>query len=850
VCQLARYVDLNAQDNSTEDPSAILITSTSAQGPDVFLVEHPNQLVTGATLENWDKMVIELRVPPGKLFHQQVSYERARALANNRLSSSEYVALGGSISETSGESNNDLGRQILTLTRLQPANLSHILLSLVYEQDSGEFDEETRLVILTVYFTNGCVTPDVTIPVRLIGENENSPIVTIDDRWASFVEGSGVAVSVTNGSLAVTDADNTFYQMKSAFVEIVGLNESAVSDERLSITVTSSYITVEEYDEQRGRLVLVGDASTEEYSRVLNGVQYINQAAEVGTSRTLLFSVSDGTNENGTNTTFITLINVNDAPVMTLSGGMSAAVTYREGDELTGVGEGIVISDSDDVYLDGAVVILCAAVEGDTVVPGRDLPANVTFKFISGGVNDSESLVNGISCRGETEHLYEMSGKASVAEYEMLLSSLQYGNIRPQPNFFRQVVKTIFMIVNDGDLFSTAIQINITFNPINDPPILQFNSSDDPNRFAPLASRRHSVIFLEDQDGPTFLFPNSTTLGDVDSRTTTMAVVQLTANDTNEELLWDDTVAVDVGIAVERNGTGLVLKGNVSFTAMREVLLTVQYVNRDDSEPSAGMAMVTVIVWDDEGAASLPVFINITVRTRNDEPVIDIGVGPNTDDNVTFTEITVGDNGVGIHISSRPHRIAVTDEEEERNYVSKMVVQLRASECGMLDADEFIYSLRPPNSRIKYDPAIDGKSITATTVGPVSVEDIDSVTRAYEELLFDIRYIHTGDEPTLYCTSQSHKTLERFVDTTIFDSGSPTKNTTITTRIIIESVNDNAPKLTVSVSDQCLLSLSDEDTRKPSGLAVLSSKKKRQVVFSQSSRNTVSFPQLTLCNYA
>jgi hypothetical protein len=51
-------------------------------------------------------------------------------------------------------------------------------------------------------------------------------------------------------------------------------------------------------------------------------------------------------------------------------------------------------------------VILCAAVEGDTVVPGRDLPANVTFKFISGGVNDSESLVNGISCRGETEHLY------------------------------------------------------------------------------------------------------------------------------------------------------------------------------------------------------------------------------------------------------------------------------------------------------------------------------------------------------------------------------------------------------------------------------------------------------------
>ena len=103
----------------------------------------------------------------------------------------------------------------------------------------------------------------------------------------------------------------------------------------------------------------------------------------------------------------------------------------------------------------------------------------------------------------------------------------------------------------------------------------------------------------------------------------------------------------------------------------------MQYVNRDDSEPLAGVTTVTVIVWDDEGAGSLPVFIDITVMRRNDKPVIDIGVGPNRDDNVTFTEIAVGGNGVGIHISSKPHRIAITDEEEEQHHVSKMVVQLR-----------------------------------------------------------------------------------------------------------------------------------------------------------------------------
>ena len=112
--------------------------------------------------------------------------------------------------------------------------------------------------------------------------------------------------------------------------------------------------------------------------------------------------------------------------------------------------------------------------------------------------------------------------------------------------------------------------LQITFIPLNDPPILQFNGSGDPNRFAPLASRQHSVGFLEDQRNPTVLFPNSTTLGDVDSRTATMAVVQLITNDQNEVLLWDDRVAVELGITVERNGSGLVLKGNVSFTAMRK----------------------------------------------------------------------------------------------------------------------------------------------------------------------------------------------------------------------------------------------------------------------------------------
>ena len=49
-CVVSRYIDFNAEDNSTVNPPVILVTS--AAGEDVFLVEHPNQLiVSGATLE-------------------------------------------------------------------------------------------------------------------------------------------------------------------------------------------------------------------------------------------------------------------------------------------------------------------------------------------------------------------------------------------------------------------------------------------------------------------------------------------------------------------------------------------------------------------------------------------------------------------------------------------------------------------------------------------------------------------------------------------------------------------------------------------------------------------------------
>jgi hypothetical protein len=60
---------------------------------------------------------------------------------------------------------------------------------------------------------------------------------------------------------------------------------------------------------------------------------------------------------------------------------------------------------------------------------------------------------------------------------------------------------------------------------------------------------------------------------------------------------------------------------------------------------------------------------------------------------------------------------------------------------------------------------IDGTSIIATTKDSQgsTPEEIEDLMDDYEQFLFDLRYIHIGDEPTLYCPGDDHRPFYRFV---------------------------------------------------------------------------------------
>ena len=83
------------------------------------------------------------------------------------------------------------------------------------------------------------------------------------------------------------------------------------------------------------------------------------------------------------------------------------------------------------------------------------------------------------------------------------------------------------------------------------------------------------------------------------------------------------------------------------------------------------MTQITVTVWDKEGSASLPVFVNVSTVFVNDGPQLDLGVGIGIDDRIRFKE----NQNVGQNVVSRPHDVII-DDSIEGNSISKMTVEL------------------------------------------------------------------------------------------------------------------------------------------------------------------------------
>ena len=159
---------------------------------------------------------------------------------------------------------------------------------------------------------------------------------------------------------------------------------------------------------------------------------------------------------SATDTASITVTAVNDAPLLTVSGGTSAFV---EGDNVAStpvvIDAGITVADSDSPLLYGATVQITVNFQN-----AQDVLGFTNDGATMGDISASYDSATGIMT-------LTSAGGASAAQWQAALRAVTYGNTSEHPNTGN---RTISFVINDGALDSSPAQRTVTVTAVNDAP--------------------------------------------------------------------------------------------------------------------------------------------------------------------------------------------------------------------------------------------------------------------------------------------------------------------------------------------------------------------------------------------
>jgi hypothetical protein len=184
--------------------------------------------------------------------------------------------------------------------------------------------------------TGGALTDTDTINITVTAQND-APVVTTTAGNLSYTENAGAVV--IDPGLTVTDLDST--NLTGATVAITAGFVSAQD----TLAFTNQLGITGNYNSGTGVLTLTGTTTVANYQTALRSVTYQNSSDNPTASRTITFTVDDGTS-TGSATRGITINAVNDAPVNTVPGSQgtpqNTPLTFS-----TGGGNAISVADVD-----------------------------------------------------------------------------------------------------------------------------------------------------------------------------------------------------------------------------------------------------------------------------------------------------------------------------------------------------------------------------------------------------------------------------------------------------------------------------------------------------------------------
>ncbi|MEP1090049.1 MAG: tandem-95 repeat protein [Rhizobiaceae bacterium] len=341
-----------------------------------------------------------------------------------------------------------------------------------------------------------------------------------------------------------------------------------VTVEDTSILITVAELLSNDSDVDLNPLDIIAVNGGANGSAVLDGggnVIYTPDPDYTGTTF-FTYTLDDGEGGQDTGTVHVTVTPVNDAPRLDLNGlqpGIDRTFTYVENDPaasmflLTGT-----IVDVDNGNLAGADIVLTNGQIGDVLTFGT-LPGGIVATVVP-----AEAATGLTSAATVT---IQLSGTASVADYDTALRDITYSSISETPDVTDRIIT---MTATDGSLTSVTATVTVEVTSVNDAPDTVADG-----------------LFTFDEDASITITPASLLAND---------------NDLDGETLTITSVQSAVNGTVIVNGDG-----DFVFT----------------SDPDYfGSASFTYAVEDGSGGSATET-VSLMVNSVNDAPVISLDTG-------------------------------------------------------------------------------------------------------------------------------------------------------------------------------------------------------------------------------
>src|SRR6202044_2227619 len=191
--------------------------------------------------------------------------------------------------------------------------------------------------------------------------------------------------------------------------------------------------------------------------QVLDSVTFSSSSANptnygADLSRGLAWTVNDGTLSLNTVTSNVTVVGVEQAPVLS---GAGNTVTFTQGGSPVTASPAITVSDADSLDLASATVSI-----GNGYLVGDNLTAVTTGTTITASYEPGSGVLT-------------LSGSDTVAHYQQVLESVTFSSGSTNPtNFGSDLLRSLTWTVNDGTLASNTVGSDVTVVGVDQAPVI------------------------------------------------------------------------------------------------------------------------------------------------------------------------------------------------------------------------------------------------------------------------------------------------------------------------------------------------------------------------------------------